>query len=49
MAKTNRYLYNGLTIESGGIVKQADGTVLGKLDNNDVYNPGELKVKGEHS
>lgn len=25
------------------------GMVVGKLDINDVYNPGELKVKGEHS
>ena len=40
---------NGLVIESGGDVKQADGTVIGRLDNKDVYNPGELKVVGEHS
>lgn len=49
LTKARRYMDNGLAIEPGGVVKQADGTVIGKLDNTDVYNPGELKVKGEHS
>jgi hypothetical protein len=49
LTKARRYVDNGLIIESGGVVKQADGTIIGKLDNTDVYNPGELKVKGEYS
>lgn len=49
LTKVRRYVDNGLVVESGGVVKQTDGTVVGKLDNTDVYNPGELKVKGEYS
>lgn len=52
LTKVSRYTDNGLEIvEEGGelFVKQADGVKVGKLDPNDPYYPGEMKVKGEVS
>ena len=50
--KVSRYTDNGLQlVDEGGeiVVKQANGVKVGKLDPNDVYNPGQMKVKGEVS
>jgi len=52
LSKVSRYTDEGLEIvEEGGelVVKQADGVVVGKLDPNDVYDPGQMKVLGESS
>ncbi len=52
LTKVSRYKEAGLEIvDEGGelIVKQADGIRVGKLDPNDPYYPGEMKVKGEVS
>lgn len=52
LTKVTRYTDNGLQlVDEGGeiIVKQANGVKLGKLDPNDVLDPGQMKVKGEVS
>jgi len=52
LTKVSRYKNAGLdVVDEGGelIVKQADGVRVGKLDPNDPYYPGEMKVKGEVS
>lgn len=52
LTKVNRYADDGLEFfeDAGEIyVKQADGVIVGKLDPNDVYDPGQMKVLGESS
>ena len=52
LTKVSRYKDAGLEIvDEGGelVVKQADGVRVGKLDPNDPYYPGEMKVRGKSS
>lgn len=52
LTKITRYTDNGLKLVSEGgeiIVRQSNGVRLGKIDINDPYNPGTIKVKAEIS
>ena len=50
--RVTRYRSNGLIVVKEGndlVIKQSNGVKVGRLDPNDPYYPGEMKVKGASS
>jgi hypothetical protein len=50
--KVTRYRSNGLIVVKEGndlVIKQSNGVKVGRLDPNDPYYPGEMKVQGDVS